>query len=70
MASAWNRGGALPRTYEISWGFFRQKKSIARHYIGAFKHDVLYIEGPITLLAKGIGCKFEVTNISRNQGKR
>ena len=52
MASAWNRGGALPRTYEISWGFFRKKNSIARHYVGAFKHDILYLEGPITLLWK------------------
>ena len=52
MASAWNRGGPLPSTYEISWKFFRQKNCIARHYIGAFKHDVLYLEGPVTLLWK------------------
>lgn len=54
MASAWNQGGALPPTYEISWGFFRDKKSIARHYVGAFKHDILYLEGPLTLLWKVI----------------
>lgn len=66
MASAWNCGGALPSTYEISWGFFRHKKSIARHYVGAFKHDILYLEGPITLLLKGVGwknvvgCRFSV----------
>ncbi|HLB33027.1 MAG: hypothetical protein A3F67_08200 [Verrucomicrobia bacterium RIFCSPHIGHO2_12_FULL_41_10] len=52
MASVWNRGGPLPATYEISWGFFRKKKCIARHYLGAFKHDILYLEGPITLLCK------------------
>ncbi|MFZ4115980.1 MAG: hypothetical protein ACOYK6_04545 [Chthoniobacterales bacterium] len=52
IASAWNRGGPLPRTYEISWGFFRDKKSIARHYVGAFKHDILYLEGPLTLFWK------------------
>ncbi|MFI0347458.1 MAG: hypothetical protein ACH346_01615 [Chthoniobacterales bacterium] len=52
MASDWNRGGALPSNYEISWGFFRKKESIARHYVGAFKHDILYIEGSITLLWK------------------
>ena len=49
MASAWNRGGALPATYEISWGLFRKPHSICRHYVGAFKHDLLYIEGVTTL---------------------
>jgi len=49
MASNWNRGGALPPTYEISWGFFRKPHSICRHYVGAFKHDLLYIEGVTTL---------------------
>ncbi|MDH4470218.1 MAG: hypothetical protein QE493_04515 [Verrucomicrobiae bacterium] len=52
MASHWNHGGALPFTYEISWGFFRDKKSITRHYVGAFKHDILYLEGPLTLFWK------------------
>ena len=52
MASAWNRGGALPSTYEISWGFFRKPHSICRHYVGAFKHDLLYIEGVTTLFWK------------------
>jgi lipopolysaccharide biosynthesis glycosyltransferase len=52
MASVWNRGGPLPHSYEISWGFFRDKKSIARHYVGAFKHDILYLEGPLTLFWK------------------
>lgn len=45
MASAWNQGGALPATYEISWGLLRKRNSICRHYVGAFKHDLLYIEG-------------------------
>lgn len=52
MASQWNRGGALPPSYEISWGFFRKKGSVTRHYVGAFKHDILYLEGPITLFWK------------------
>ena len=52
MASDWNRGGALPLSYEISWGFFRKKGSVSRHYLGAFKHDILYLEGPITLFWK------------------
>lgn len=52
MASVWNQGGALPRTYEISWGLLRKRKSICRHYVGAFKHDLLYIEGVMTLFWK------------------
>ncbi len=52
MASVWNRGGALPATYEISWGLLRNRNSICRHYVGAFKHDLLYIEGVITLFWK------------------
>ncbi len=45
-------GGALPSTYEISWGLFRKPHSICRHYVGAFKHDLLYIEGVTTLFWK------------------
>ena len=52
IASAWNQGGALPSTYEISWGLFRKAHSICRHYVGAFKHDLLYIEGVTTLFWK------------------
>jgi hypothetical protein len=52
MGSAWGRGGALPRSYEISWGYFRHRGAVCRHYVGAFKHDLLYIEGaPLTLAA-------------------
>lgn len=50
MASAWNRGGALPGTYEISWGYFRHRGAVCRHYVGDFKHDLLYIEGAPQLL--------------------
>lgn len=50
-ASAFNRGGPLPRTYEINWGYFRSPGCICRHYVGAFKHDLLYIEGAPFLLA-------------------
>jgi len=50
MCSSWSRGGALPLTYEISWGLLRRSNSTCRHYVGDFKHDLLYIEG-ITMLA-------------------
>jgi hypothetical protein len=51
MASALNRGGMLPATYNINWGYLRAPGSICRHYVGAFKHDLLYIEGAPSLLA-------------------
>jgi hypothetical protein len=52
MGSAWGRGGALPPSYEISWGYFHHRGAVCRHYVGAFKHDLLYIEGaPLTLAA-------------------
>ncbi len=52
MGSAWGRGGALPGSYEISWGYLRRRGAVCRHYVGAFKHDLLYIEGaPLTLAA-------------------
>jgi hypothetical protein len=51
MASAFNRGGMLPATYNINWGYLRASGSICRHYVGAFKHDLLYIEGAPNLLA-------------------
>lgn len=40
---------ALPRSYEISWGYLRSRGSVCRHYVGEFKHDLLYIEGATTL---------------------
>jgi lysophospholipase L1-like esterase len=49
MSSAWGRGGALPPTYEINWGYLRSPGAICRHYVGAFKHDLLYIEGATVL---------------------
>lgn len=53
MGSAWGRGGALPRSHEISWGYFHHRGAVCRHYVGAFKHDLLYIEGaPLTLAAQ------------------
>jgi hypothetical protein len=51
MASALNKGGMLPPTYNINWGYLRAPGSICRHYVGAFKHDLLYIEGAPSLLA-------------------
>ncbi len=52
MCSAWGRGGALSPSYEISWGYLRHRGAVCRHYVGAFKHDLLYIEGaPLTLAA-------------------
>lgn len=51
MASTNPGGGApLPRTYNISWGYWRDRGSICRHYVGEFKHDLLYIEGAPLLL--------------------
>jgi len=52
MASENPGGGcALPRTYSISWGLWREKGCISRHYVGDFKHDLLYIEGAPILLS-------------------
>jgi hypothetical protein len=51
MASALNKGGMLPLTYNINWGYLRARGSICRHYVGSFKHDLLYIEGAPSLLA-------------------
>lgn len=45
MGSAWGRGGALPRAYGINWGYLRGRRAVCRHYVGAFKHDLLFIEG-------------------------
>ena len=52
MASAWGRGGPLPQTYEINWGYLRSRGAVCRHYVGAFKHDLLYIEGVTSLFLK------------------
>lgn len=54
MASVWGRGGALPPTYEISWGYFRKRGAICRHYVGDFKHDLLYVEAAPLLAASVI----------------
>ena len=51
MCSAYNKGGPLPRTYNISWGYFADPGSICRHYVGDFKHDLLYFEGAPRLAA-------------------
>jgi len=51
-------GQALPRTYNISWGYLRAPGSICRHYVGDFKHDLLYIEGAPLLLASIIRQRF------------
>jgi len=48
-ASAFGAGGPLPPEYEISWTLLRRPGSICRHYVGPFKFDNLYMEGPITL---------------------
>ena len=49
-ASAFNRGGALPPQYQITWNILRRRDSICRHYVGPAKYDHLYFEGPATLL--------------------
>jgi len=58
MGSAWGRGGALPSTYEINWGYFRRRGAVCRHYVGAFKHDLLFIEGAPVTLASLLAKKF------------
>jgi len=54
MASAWGLGGALPPAYEISWGYLRQRGAVCRHYVGDFKHDLLYIEAGAAILVSGL----------------
>lgn len=56
LAGSTNPGGGapLPRTYNINWGYWREPGSICRHYVGDFKHDLLYIEGAPLLL--GAAC--------------
>lgn len=48
-ASNFNKGGALPPQYEISWNIFRRFDSVCRHYVGGAKDDHLYFEAPINL---------------------
>jgi hypothetical protein len=55
MGSVWGRGGALPGTYGINWGYFRGPQAICRHYVGAFKHDLLFIEGANLVCASVLG---------------
>lgn len=56
MAST-NAGGgaALPRSYNISWNYWSDRGSVCRHYVGDFKHDLLYIEGAPLLLGAILG---------------
>jgi hypothetical protein len=54
--SAWGRGGTLPAEYEISWGNFRRKDGVCRHYVGPFKDDLLWIEGATTFHFQSKGC--------------
>ncbi|HEY5814257.1 MAG TPA: hypothetical protein VIT23_16580 [Terrimicrobiaceae bacterium] len=62
MASALNRGGMLPSTYNINWGYLKAPGSICRHYVGSFKHDLLYIEGAPLLLALLVLARTSPTN--------
>lgn len=48
LGSAWGKGGVLPPEYEISWGNFRRRGGVCRHYVGPFKNDLLWIEGATT----------------------
>jgi hypothetical protein len=50
--AAHGKGGTLPEIYEISWTMKRRRDSVARHYVGIIKHDLLYFEGATTLLIK------------------
>jgi hypothetical protein len=49
-ASAFNRGGSLPSKYEISKRILHHPEAVCRHYVGPFKEDLLFVEGPINLL--------------------
>ncbi len=49
-ASAFNRGGSLPPKYEISKRIFHHPDAVCRHYVGPFKEDLLFVEGPANLL--------------------
>jgi len=53
-ASAFGQGGVLPTTYEISTRILHRRGSVCRHYVGPFKNDILYVEGPANLLLKMI----------------
>jgi len=61
MCSALNKGAALPRTYNISWGYLADPGSICRHYVGDFKHDLLYFEGAPRLAAALLTHRFRQT---------
>ena len=61
-ATAWGRGGPLPSSYEISWGYFRKPGAICRHYVGEFKHDLLYIEAGAAMLRSTIKNAFSAQN--------
>ena len=52
LALAAGRVSASPlsKAYEISWSFFRKPGAICRHYVGPAKFDLLYMEGPASLL--------------------
>lgn len=52
LAAGRDQARPLPATYEITWAMWRSAGAICRHYVGAFKEDLLYIEGPSVLLAK------------------
>jgi len=51
-ASALGKGGGLPKKYEINWGYLRSPGAVCRHYVGAFKYDLLYIEGASLLFLR------------------
>lgn len=53
--SAWGRGGTLPAEYEISWGNFRRRHGVCRHYVGPFKDDLLWVEGATTFYFQSRG---------------
>ncbi len=50
--SIFNQGGLLSQRYEISTRILHRSNSICRHYVGPFKKDILFVEGPANLLFK------------------
>jgi len=52
LALAAKDGVGLPPTYQITWDLWRRRDTVCRHYVGASKDDLLYIEGVPTLFWK------------------
>ena len=50
LAGGRSRAIALPASYEITWNLLRSRGAVCRHYVGPAKEDLLFIEGPASLV--------------------